>query len=197
MINRALLAAASCALVLALSGCGGDDDAPSADAADQGGTGSAADTPPPDEEEPEPEADDRGDVLDGRDVCTLIDHATLGDITQTEIVTAEPDGTGTGCSFNSSEPGVTSGFLVVSTNAFGREDSFAQAEDRTQDDVSIPGADDGWVSRSESNGQPEVQACGVVGDVTACAYTTAYLNVTSSELEGMGTELAGLLVAAV
>lgn len=138
-------------------------------------------------------------VLDGRDPCSLIDHSTIGRITDTKIKTAEPasGGADVGCSFNSAESGVTTDFHVYSAATFGKADAFPGRSDRTQEAAQVPGAENAWVSRASSHGQPEVEVCGTIGQVVACAYTTAFLNRTTTELESMANQLAALLAKAV
>lgn len=164
------------------------------------------DTADPTSQSAKAESSDAGDVLDGRDPCSLVDKAAIGKATSTEIRTAAPqlgpDGPigpegPAACMFNEAEEGVTSAFVFHPAADFETEDVLPSRADRTRADIQVPGTDDAFVSRSQAHDQPEVEVCGTVGDVVACAYTTAYLNHSMSELQGMAVALTQLLAGAL
>lgn len=187
-------------LLFVLAGCGNAavPGTPVRDAAES--TSQAA------QHEPESGApSDSSDVLDGRDPCAIVGQAEIGKATDTEIKTADPqvgpDGpvgpNGTACMFNEAEEGVTSAFIFYPAEDFEKADVLPSRADRTQTDIQVPGAEDAFVSRSHAHDQPEVEVCGTVGDVVACAYTTAFLNRSMSDLEDMATDLTQLLAKAL
>lgn len=212
MPKKTVLSPLSCTITLvvavALTGCGDDDDGPSSSADETTTTAEraeGADVPADDGGVP------RGDaaVLDGRDPCTIVDQATIGQIAGTEIVTAEivtaeptpsgPNAVGLEqCSYNASEPGVSPAFYFLPAEGHTPAEILGNPEDLTEDAITVPGADEASISRSEAHGQPEAMACAVVGDVLACAYTTdSSMEAAMDRLEPMATELVGRLVEAL
>lgn len=201
ILRRCLVALVAAAALGGLSACGGDD---SGQPADESTDRSTDDTPPAqDTETPAESGDDAtagGPILDGADPCGLLDQGAVEQATGTPVVTAEPtsDDSFAVCYYNSAEPGVSSGVAIFANSVAGRDDLLADVDGGTQDTITIPGSDDAWVTRGDILGQPQVQACAVVGEVTACGEATDSSGDNGvAELEPMATSLTELLVEAL
>lgn len=206
ILRRCLVVLVAAAAIGGLSACGGDDSGQPDDEATGQSTDapSSDDTPPAQETETPAESGDDatagGPILDGADPCGLLDQGAVEQATGTPVVTAEPtsDDSFAVCYYNSAEPGVSSGVSIFANSVAGRDDLLADADGRTQDTITIPGSDDAWVTRGDMGGQPDVQACAVVGEVTACGEATDSSGDNGvAELEPMATSLTELLVEAL
>ena len=183
MPNKTLLVLASCVVALltslAVSGCGDDDD-----------PGSSVQ-----------QANDG--VLDGRDPCSLVDQAVVAQISHTETVTAEstgrPGNAVEQCSYNVGKPGIRLIFTVLPpADGLSLTDLNPDREGFAARAITVPGADEASVGRSEGRRHPEVSGCAIIGGgdrKLACVYIVDDSTEASADrLEPMVIDLLGRLV---
>jgi hypothetical protein len=172
---------------LALAGCTGH-----ATAGSPAPASTAGDQPAGNGNQPTDEPTD--DVLDGRDPCEVLDRTLVGQLTNTEIVTADPQQGVVGCMYNEAEEGVTSAVYFYPASEVSPDKPAPGREGWTTAQTTVPGTDVAWLSTTEEHDQPEAEVCATTGEITSCAYTTAFLNVSMDSLTTMAVGLAKLLV---